>query len=169
MVIVIVSPSFDQPSSVTERAEQSLVQQFVAQAPVEALDEAVLHRLARRDVVLGDARFLLPAQDGRRHELRVVVADHHCGPTALSDQGVQLTSDAMARQRGVSHQSQALACEVIDDGQDAGACSGEFRVSSPKRVRAARHRPIRRVVRGSRHLRIWKGRRPGHSLAVNSA
>ncbi|ESZ54411.1 hypothetical protein X729_28500 [Mesorhizobium sp. L103C131B0] len=33
-----------------ERGEQRLVQQFVAQAAVEALDEGILHRLARRDV-----------------------------------------------------------------------------------------------------------------------
>jgi hypothetical protein len=47
-----------------QRREQRLVQAFVAQAAIEALNEAVLHWLARRDVVPLDAPFLRPAQDG---------------------------------------------------------------------------------------------------------
>jgi hypothetical protein len=35
------------PRGVRQAAEHGLVQQLVAQAPVEALDEAVLHRFAR--------------------------------------------------------------------------------------------------------------------------
>jgi hypothetical protein len=40
------------------------VEAFVAQAAVEALDEAILHRFARRDVVPFDGMLLLPSQDG---------------------------------------------------------------------------------------------------------
>jgi len=41
-----------------------LVQALVAQATVEALDEAILHRLARCNVVPLDATLLLPGQNG---------------------------------------------------------------------------------------------------------
>jgi hypothetical protein len=78
-----------------QAAEHRLVQQLVAQAPVEALPEAVLHRLARRDVVPGDAAFLLPAQDRHRGQLGAIVAHHHGRPAALSDQPIQLASNAM--------------------------------------------------------------------------
>ena len=57
--------------------EQVLVQAFVAQPADQALDEAVLHRLARRDVVPGDATLLLPAEDRVRGQLGAVVADDH--------------------------------------------------------------------------------------------
>ena len=45
-------------------AEQMLVEALVTKAAVEALDEAILHRLARRDVVPFDVTQLLPSQDG---------------------------------------------------------------------------------------------------------
>ncbi len=50
-VIVVYSMSEDR-ASLTDREEQSLVEQLVVHATDEALDESVLNRLARRDVVL---------------------------------------------------------------------------------------------------------------------
>ena len=47
-----------------EVAEQMLVEALVTKAAFEALDEAILHRFARRDVVPFDAMLLLPSQDG---------------------------------------------------------------------------------------------------------
>jgi hypothetical protein len=35
----------------SKRSEKRLVEQFIAQTPVEALDESILLRLARRDVM----------------------------------------------------------------------------------------------------------------------
>ena len=48
--VVIVPPSSQHEPGMSQRGEQGLVEAFVAQATIEALDEAVLHRLARRDV-----------------------------------------------------------------------------------------------------------------------
>src|SRR5690606_28187164 len=73
--VVIRPPASEHLTGMRQAAEDGLVQQLVAQATVEALDEAVLHRLARRNVVPADAGFLLPAQDRRRSELGAVVAD----------------------------------------------------------------------------------------------
>ena len=57
---------------------------------VEA-EEAVLGRLARRDVVQGDVVIFGSGQDRRGGELRAVVANDHAGPATAGDQGRQLT------------------------------------------------------------------------------
>jgi hypothetical protein len=54
-MVVVVSPEPQHRAGVAERHEQRLVEAFVAQTTVEALDVAVLLRLARRDVVPLDA------------------------------------------------------------------------------------------------------------------
>jgi hypothetical protein len=48
--------SFEHSAGMRERAEQGLVEQFVAQAADEGFRERVLHRLARRDVVQATLR-----------------------------------------------------------------------------------------------------------------
>ena len=48
--VVVDLPCFDDPSRVGQAAEQMLVEAFVAQAAIEGFDEAVLGRLAGRDV-----------------------------------------------------------------------------------------------------------------------
>jgi hypothetical protein len=50
--------SFEHSAGMRERAEQGLVEQFVAQAADEGFRERVLHRLARRDVVPGNLAIL---------------------------------------------------------------------------------------------------------------
>ena len=55
-------PSTD-PPRFGQAGEEMFVEALVAQAAVEALDKAVLHGLARCDVVPANAAFLLPAQD----------------------------------------------------------------------------------------------------------
>ena len=62
--VVVGPPFFDDVACLGEVGEQMLVEALVAQAAVEALDEAVLHRFARCDVVPFDAACLLPGQDG---------------------------------------------------------------------------------------------------------
>ena len=79
-------------------------------------------------------------------------------PAALSDQPVQLASDAMARQRSVRHQRQALAREVVDDGQDTEAAP------VGKRVGEEVQRPA--LVPALRHSR--RSSRPERTLAAAS-
>ena len=50
-VIVVVAPGLDGFARLGEREEDVLVEAFVAQAAVEALDEGVLHGFAGLDVV----------------------------------------------------------------------------------------------------------------------
>jgi hypothetical protein len=58
--IVVDPPCLDGPARHRQAAEQSLVEAFIAEAAVEALDEAVLLRLAGSDVVPEDGAVLLP-------------------------------------------------------------------------------------------------------------
>jgi hypothetical protein len=53
--VVVGSPFFDDLARLFEAGEQVLVEAFVAQPSVEALDEAILHWFARSDVVPFDA------------------------------------------------------------------------------------------------------------------
>ena len=58
-LVVIGNPGRDGRSGVIEAEEQRLVQELVAHAPVEALADAVLHRLAGRDEVCQAIQFSL--------------------------------------------------------------------------------------------------------------
>ena len=62
--VVIDPPCFDDPACRSLAREQMLVDAFIPEAAVEALDEPVLLGLSWRDVVLQYRAFLLPAQDG---------------------------------------------------------------------------------------------------------
>lgn len=79
--VVVRSP----PRLAGERSagsEHVLVQAFVPEAAVQALDEAVLHGLAWCDVVPLDPAIFLPLQDRARGQLGALVADHHEWPAA---------------------------------------------------------------------------------------
>jgi hypothetical protein len=90
--IVIVPPGGQHEPGMGQRGEQGLVEAFVPQATVEALHEAVLHRLARRDVVPLDPSLLRPAQDGRRGQLGAIIADDHMWLAAAAHQGLSVIS-----------------------------------------------------------------------------
>ena len=76
--------------------EQVLVEAFVSQTTVEALDEAVLHRFAGRDVVLFDLSVLLPREDRIRRQFCAVVGDHHAGIATQLGDPVEFSGHAMA-------------------------------------------------------------------------
>src|ERR1700712_755719 len=50
-VVVVVAPQSEFPSGISQAVEQLFIQQLVAQGSVERLDEAILLRLARVNVV----------------------------------------------------------------------------------------------------------------------
>ena len=85
--------------------------------------KAVLHRLARSDVVPFDAVLFGPAQHSVRRELGTVVADDHRRPAKQGNQPIQFASDAHARERGVDQQGQAFPREVVDHDEDPEATS----------------------------------------------
>lgn len=62
VLILVGAPCRDHAAGIAQRRGQVLVQAFLAHAPVEAIDQTVLHRLARRDVMLFDFVAFLPFQ-----------------------------------------------------------------------------------------------------------
>ena len=70
--VVILDPGSDLDPCVGHAEEQGLVQQFVAHAAVKALDVAVLHRLARSDVMPLHPALTAPRQDGIAGELGAI-------------------------------------------------------------------------------------------------
>ena len=118
VVIVVVAPCRNQMAGMAQGWEQVLVQALVPQTAVEAFHEAVLHRLARRDVVPFDLAVLLPFEHGVRRQLGAVVADHHAGMLAHLGDPVQFAGDTVSRQRRVNHGRQAFSPEVVDHAED---------------------------------------------------
>ena len=119
--VVVVAPDGELPPSISEARKDFLVQQLVAQTPVEAFDEGVLGRLAGRDVVPGDAALVLPFEDGVTGQLAAVVADDRRGLAVQPDQGIELAHDAAPGERGVGDQREILAGAIVDDSEYAKA------------------------------------------------
>ena len=94
--IVVDPPFLDDPAGCRQAAEQVHVEALVAEAAVQAFDEAVLHRLARGDVVPLDSMVFLPLQDRMRGQLGSVVADNHERPSTKGDECIELSRDALA-------------------------------------------------------------------------
>ena len=128
--IVVGPPCVDKLPGPTQGREQMLVEAFVTQPPVERLDEPVLHRLARCDVVPFNTTVLLPGEDRIGGQLGAVVAHHHAGIAPTLGDGVKLARHPFAGQRGVDHRRQALPAEVVDHTQDAEASAVAQRVGN---------------------------------------
>lgn len=95
---IVVDPSFfDAVSGMSIAGEEPLVETLVAHLSVEALHEAVLYRLARRDVVPFDTPVFLPCQDGIRGQLGAIVRHDHAGVAAMFGDDVEFTGDTFAR------------------------------------------------------------------------
>ena len=141
--IVVQAPLFDDLPRVAEAAEPVLVEALVAQAAVEALDEGVLHRLARRDEAQAYAALVGPLVQRPARHLRPVVHDDllRLGASA-GDHPVQHPRHALARDRGVDLDGQRLPRVGVDHGQQLqppprrGGVRDE--VQAPDLVRSAR-------------------------------
>src|SRR5579864_8577161 len=121
-LVVIAPPSLERGARMRQRAEQRLVQQFVTQPAVEALDEPILLWFTGRDVVPADAGLVRPGEDGVGGQLGAVVADDRLRtPPAAANGVVELARYAPARDRRVGDQRQAFAGTVVDHRQDAKA------------------------------------------------
>src|ERR1041385_190666 len=97
--VVIAPPSLQHSARVRQRPEKRLVEQLVAKSAIEALDKAVLLRLAWCDVVPADAGRVGPAQDRVRGQFGAVVAYNGAGLSTQADHIIQLAGDTPARDR----------------------------------------------------------------------
>jgi hypothetical protein len=95
--IVVLDPGGDLEPGMGHAEEQRFVEQFVAHAAVKAFDVAVLHRLARSDVMPIHPDLAEPREHAIAGELGAVVADNHYGLAALADQPGPLCCEAHLR------------------------------------------------------------------------
>lgn len=95
-------------SRLGERRDQGLVQQFLAEPTVEALDEGVPGRLSRGDVTPVDAPILGLGENCRAGQFGAVVGDAGPGPAAYGDDRAELAGHAPGGDRGVRNQRQAF-------------------------------------------------------------
>src|SRR5690606_4758038 len=121
------------------------VQAVVAEGAVEALDEAVLHRLARLNEVDLDATGIRPGVERPARELRTVVGHDHVGQASLAPQALEHLDDPHSWQRMRHLDRQAFTRELVDDVQAAEATSAGQRVTheihAPALVRSLEVRP----------------------------
>ncbi len=129
--VLVAPPALDDGAGFGQSGEDLFVQAFVAQAPAETLDGAVLLRLGRRDVMPVDAGAVCPLQDGAAGHLGPVVAGDRRRLAAPGDQVVQLARKPPPADRGVHHQGQGFAGEVVDDAQDPEAAAPRQGVDQP--------------------------------------
>lgn len=73
--VVVGSPASERDAGLGQRCEQRLVQQFIPEPTVKALDEGILRGFAGRDVMPGDATLIGPGHDGGTDEFGAAVAD----------------------------------------------------------------------------------------------
>ena len=90
-----------------------LVQALVPQLAVETLHEAVLLRLARRDVVPFDAVLLGPLKHGIAGELGAVVGDDHLRLAALGHDPIEHAGNPRTGQRGIDLGGKPLTGELV--------------------------------------------------------
>lgn len=115
--VVVGPPGVDDRPSVGKVAKQVLVEAFVAEAAIETLDEPVLLRFSRCDIVPRYRPLFLPGQDRVRGHLGAIVAyDHHGKASAFYDP-VQFAAQSFARQRCVGDQAEAFPGVVVDHRQ----------------------------------------------------
>lgn len=72
-LVVVPPPIGDYLASLGQRCEPVLVEAFIAELAVEALDVAVLHGLAGFDQDVFDAMLLRPGDEGAAGEFRTIV------------------------------------------------------------------------------------------------
>ena len=106
--VEVGDPARDCGARMAEIEEQGLVQEFVTQATLETLTDAVLHRLSGRNEVPGDLVLARPGEHRVRGELGTIVGDDELGLAAPRHQSRKLASDPLARDRRIGDRRQAL-------------------------------------------------------------
>lgn len=87
------------------------------EATVEAVDEAVLHWLARRDIMSVHAACIGPGRDRIAGQFAAIVTDHHLRLAAFDHEPIEFVGNPHAGQRRIRDQPWAPARAVVDDGQ----------------------------------------------------
>lgn len=157
LLVVFDHPPVDGLSDIIQGGEQVLVEQLIAEGPVEAFDVSVLIRLARLDILDGHAVVLGPAGEGLTEELRAVVGSQHLGQATCPLQPIEDADQSLGRDRGVDLDVHRLTIEVIDHVECPEPTAAQqgvgHEVRGPDGVRQSRHverhpQPLRQSLLG---------------------
>ena len=81
-----------------ERREQGLVQAFVPEAAVEALNKTVWHRLGGGNVMPSNFRLLVPFESGRTGQFSAIIRHNCLWFAASGDDSVKLPGNTCTGQ-----------------------------------------------------------------------
>ena len=157
-LVVVPPPGRNLLARLVQRLEPVLVEALVPEAPVEALDVAVLHGPSWLDQEMPHAMGLRPADEGPAGELRTVVGSDGCRVAPedrclVQQPGHVLTADAV-----VHRDVHGFVAEVVGHGQTLQAPAVGQAVADEV------HAP-HFVDPGGDVQRRALGRRPAHLLA----
>ena len=124
VVIVVRAPVFDEESGFGEGAKPMLVEAVIAEGAIEALDEGVLHRFPRLDMMESEPRALRQEVEGFASELRAIVDGNDLGKPPRERQALEHGNDRGPADGSVDIDGQALASKVIDERQTTEAATG---------------------------------------------
>lgn len=119
-LIVVNAPRLDRAPRIKERGKDIVVEAFVAKFAIEALDECVLGRLSRRDVMQFYASRRCPRKHHEACQLGAVV--HHQTFWVLAAFGgdsIEHACNARTADRSIDLDREGLAREVVDDVEGA--------------------------------------------------
>jgi hypothetical protein len=143
LLVVLDHPPPGRFPDVVEAQEQVLVEDLLAEGPVEALGLGVLVRLAGLDVPDRKAMVLGPADELLAEELGPVVDPQYRRQPALRLEVLEDADQAHGGNRGVYLDVKCLAIEVVDDvEQPESPATGQpiaHEVGRPYGVGSARH------------------------------
>ena len=123
-IVVVVTPESELATGIGQAVKDLFVEAFVAQAAVEALDKAILLRLAGINVVPLDTIFGCPFQDGLAGKLGPIVTDDASRFSIDPDQGVEFPRHPDPGDAGIGNQGKVLAAAIVVDRQDAELSAG---------------------------------------------
>lgn len=160
-----------------EVEELVLVEAFVAELAVEALDLAVLDRLARGDKAMLDLPVMSPALQSQAGRLGPVAVEQAAGPAPQIGHAIEHPSHTRSGLKGVGHDPQAFSGVIVMHRQQPRGASVDHpvmdEVAAPALIRlAGRGRPLETAVKpllaAPAHLQVLGPVKPVDSLVVVS-
>src|SRR5918997_6192434 len=118
-LVVVPPPALDHDLRLAQAVEDLPVEQLVPEPGVEALDEAVLPRAARRDVGGPGTHGRDPFLDGLGHELGAVVGANVARHAAHDEQVGQDIDHVRGLELASDPDRQALVGELVDEVEHA--------------------------------------------------
>ena len=126
LLVVINAPSFTDIARFSQAGEPMPIQTLITELPIEALNESVLHRLARINEAQRNATHGRPLIQRLARELWPVVHDDVQRLPPSGSEPLQ-HSHPKARPGQVTRRDQGVVTPAYDDGVDIRRALGQFR------------------------------------------